>query len=209
LTQLIVYKALEGILLCTDSAAVKFDENKDTTTLEVKKIFEITPNIIIATVGVGYEIAMCGTFQFHNHIPFCYNTEKTGTGISLKLRSELHRFQQESNFTPASPDVSKLYFVIAGYLPSSDGLKFKFCTIASDSLDTPLNFITTSHFVIIPRKLALEYRLNRLPANTQITEVEKTCEAYLKQLVEKLDDVALPLHFAILTEKGIHWRLIE
>jgi len=71
------------------------------------------------------------------------------------------------------------------------------------------NFITTSHFVVIPRKLALEYCLNQLPANTQLTEVEKTCEAYLKQPVDKLDEVALPLHFAKLTEKGIHWRLIE
>ncbi|RLA98554.1 MAG: hypothetical protein DRG59_06320 [Deltaproteobacteria bacterium] len=209
MTQLIVYKALEGILLCTDSAAVTFDENHVSTTLEVQKLFEISPNIIIATAGVGYGIAICSAFQNYVRSKGLWHYEDISHVALPFFRSELHRFQQESNFTPASPDVSKLYFVIAGYLPSSDGPKFKFCTIASDSLDTPLNFIKTSHFVVIPRKLALEYRLNRLPANTQITEVEKTCEAYLKQLVEKLDDVALPLHFAILTEKGIHWRLIE
>jgi len=209
MTQLIVYKTTEGIVLCTDSAATMFNGDKISRVFTVQKLFEITPNILLATAGAGYGIALCDLFNDYVRERGLWKYEDISTVALPFLRSEFQRLNHYYDLSPANPDVGRIYFIIAGYLPHARKQKFRFCLIASDAPDAPLEFVKVPHFVVIPRKLLVEYRLNMLPENVSMEEVEKLCENLLNKLALKSEDVAPPFDFARITESGIQMRTTE
>ncbi len=210
MTQLIVYKSNEGILVCTDSAATMFDDNNAVPCcFRVQKLFQITPGILMATAGAGYGLAFCASFQKYIRGKGLWSYEDVAMVALPFLRSEFQRFRNECDERSAIPDVERVYFIIAGVQPGPQGHQYRFSVIASDSFQQPLHFVKVPHFVVIPRKLALEYRLNGLPRDTALYEVEKICRKYLVKLANESAEVAPPFDFVRISKDGIRKRTLR
>ena len=210
MTQLIVYKSSEGILVCTDSAATMFDDNNAVPcSFRVQKLFRITPGILMASAGAGYGLALCDSFRKFAQGKGLWSYEDIARVALPFLRSESDRFRHECNERSTIPEVERVYFIIAGVQPGAGGYQYRFCVIASDSFQQPLHFIKVPHFVVIPRKLGLEYRLNGLPRGIALQEVEKICRNYLVKLANESEDVAPPFDFVRISKDGIRKRTLR
>ncbi len=190
MTQLIAYCAKEGILVCTDSAAVVFDGEEVCNHFTVQKLFKLTPHILLATAGAGYGIALCQALEEQIRTKGLWDFEDILRLSIPYFRSQSQRLKQEYDLSTLHPEVSKLYFILAGYLPGEQTNPFRLVTIASDSPDSPLSILKIRHFVLIPRRLGIEYKLNLMPMEqTNLDEIEKICDQFFHKLAAKTDDV--------------------
>ncbi len=203
MTQLIVYRSGDGVLVCTDSAATTFEEGIVSHSFKVQKLFKLSPNILLATAGAGYGLALCDSFQKYVRRKGLWDYEAVAHIALPFFRAESQKFLRECQWNPADPELERIYFVIAGYSPRGREYRYGFRVIASDSFEDQLRYLRVPHFVVIPRRLALEYRLNRLPPDTALSEVELICEKYLGKLAGDSEEVAPPFDFAIITRSGI------
>jgi hypothetical protein len=205
MTQIILYQAQQGIVLTTDSRAVRFDERGAPSFFEVQKLFRLTPSTLLATAGAGYGLLLC--FQFQQRVQ-----QMRLSQVDDVMEVAVPFFQEQvalaqSSFPPGLPatNLERLYIVLAGHGSVQSPNSLRFLVLAAEHATDPLHILTTTHFVCIPRRINIEYRLNQLPVD-EVTceEVEGLCSQYLLQLLGNTEEVAPPFHFARITAGNVH-----
>jgi hypothetical protein len=205
MTQIILYQAHQGVVLATDSRAVRFDDRGTPSYFEVQKLLQVTPSTLLATAGAGYGLLLC--LQFQRRVQQMRLSHVDDVMEVAVLFFQNHVAQAQSGLRSSLPDaeMERLYIVLAGYGSVQPHNPLRFLVLAAEHATDPLHILTTTHFVCIPRRINIEYRLNQLPVD-EVTceEVESLCTKYLLQLASNTEEVAPPFHFARITPGNVY-----
>jgi hypothetical protein len=210
MTQILLYQSPLGIMLATDSRAVKLgpEEGKEYTTIQ--KIFVLNPRVVLATGGAGYGVLLCEKFKNYVQAAGLADYEDILHIAVVFLQQQLKQIHHPTSYVPDHPDLERVYFLLAGHTPEEPQHPFSFELLAAENLEDPLHPIEVGKAVAIPRQLGLEFRLSRIAATgNELQEAELICESFLIKLCKESLDVGPPLHFALLTASGLKIRTIE
>jgi len=209
-SQIILYQASAGIFLATDSRAVQLTSGGEPVYLEVNKLFPLGPRTLLATVGAGYGLALCGDFEKRVRQMRVLDTEDIMEQALAFFPAAVERYRQKPASSPQDRELQRLYLVLAGHQGAPGRSRFPFVVLASEHDADPLHPLQTGHFVCIPRQLKIEYRLQQLaPDQVSLDQVEELCARYLAQMARNTEDLAPPFHLARITERGLELRTIS
>jgi hypothetical protein len=205
MTQIILYQAQQGVVLATDSRAVRFDERGTPSYFAVQKLFRLTPSTLLATAGAGYGLRLCLQFQQRVQQMRLIQVDDVMEVAVAFFQNQVALAQSGFPSSHPTAEMERLYIVLAGYGSVQPPSPLRFLVLAAEHATDPLHILTTTHFVCIPRRINIEYRLNQLAVD-EVTceEVESLCMKYLLQLVSNTDEVAPPFHFARITTGNVH-----
>jgi hypothetical protein len=204
MTQIILYQARNGIVVATDSRAVRFTDHGDPHYLTVQKLFRLTPSTLLATAGAGYGLPLCQQFQQRvQQMRLHYADDVLELAIPF-FQKEVERVQSRLPAEAFDAELTRLYVILAGYCSNRPASPLRFTLLASEHATDPLHALTTPHFICIPRRLNIEYRLNQLVVDeVSCEEVEGLCAKFLMQLAQNTAEVAPPFNFALVAADGI------
>lgn len=205
MTQILLYQCAQGIALATDSKAVTFLPDERKSSLEVRKIFVLSPYVILVTAGAGYGILLCHQFQsFVKSRGFSKLAEIIDLARTF-LPEQIAEVYQEKLYRSDRTELDRVYFIFAGYNPDQPGNLFRFEIMGSENSGDPLHTVQTAHAVAIPRKMGIEYKLSHLtPGVHELDDALALCESFLIRLCRETSEVGPPLHFVRITEAGIN-----
>jgi hypothetical protein len=207
MTQILLYQSDHGIALAMDSRAVAFDSKGEKALhhIEVQKLFQLSPHVMVVTGGAGYGNLFCQRFQKYVKEAGLDNLEEILEVAPGFFRSECKSFHLKN--TLVTSELNRLYVIIAGLLPHSRERPFRFIFLASEEPADPLHIVETSNVLAIPRQAGIEYRLAQLPPSDDILDkVESLFESFLLRLAVSDDDIGPPFHFVRITANGTKIR---
>jgi hypothetical protein len=205
LTQIILYQTPDGIVVATDSRAVRFSGQGDPHYFTVQKLLRLSSSTLLATAGAGYGLLLCQQFQQRVQQMRLHPAEDVLEMAIPFFQEEVKRVQRRLPAAALDAELTRLYVILAGYCPSRSECPLRFIVLASEHATDPLHAMTTGHFVCIPRRLNIEYRLNQLAVDETTCEaVEELCARFLAQLARNTAEVAPPFNFARVAADGIH-----
>lgn len=211
MTQILIHRSAQGIVLATDSRAVTFSDacDDDSEHFIVNKVFHPLPNVVLLTGGAGYGQWLCENFARYI-VEHGLNDAAHAAQAALPLLGALMDTLKKQWCPPSIdlPHLDRFYVVVAGihcsgdHPPSVDVQLF-----ASEGVSNPLRAVQVGQVITIPRQLTLEYRLTR-EANEElgIDAVEALFEKFLVNAAQVDEDIGPPFHFVRVQPTGIQWR---
>lgn len=210
MTQILLYKGRHGISLATDSKAVAFVPDKKMEHMTVQKIFVLSSYAVLVTGGAGYGVLACERFQAHIKSQGQLSFEVIREQTVPYLREQINRIHAENIYAGERPDLERVYFLLAGFVPDSTGDPYRFELFGCEHFRDPLHPIETTQVVAIPRQMGIEFRLSRLPGTpSELEDVQTICEKFLIKLARETEEVGPPFYFVRIASDGIKVRTQE
>jgi len=212
MTQILMYHSLSGIVLAADGRAVVHSEADEAPEfITVQKLFQLTPQAVLAAGGAGYGILLCQGFLSYIQRTGIQDIEEVIDHALPFFSSRIDVVRQRSSPFPVQAELERVYILIAGCtFQPADTDPFQVAFIASDSLSDPLHTVKTGNVLTIPRQLGVEYSLSRLDTSyDSIQTAEAVCEKYLHKMAKDGNEVGFPFYVARITLDGIRIRIIE
>lgn len=209
MSQLILYQGTFGIVLATDSRAVRFDPLGEPQHFTLSKLYPLTSTTVLATVGAGYGHQLCQAFQERiRKLPRARGEDITELAFHF-LAGELQA-QSRQAAQVGDPDLQRVYFVLAGNIVENSIAPIGFVVYASDHATDSLHPLETDHFVCIPRQLSLETRLRQLAVDeTSWEQVEDYCTRFLLRMAATSDDIGPPFLLTRISREGVVTRMVQ
>ncbi len=209
MTQILLYRSENGVILATDSRAVVFDsESQDSTNLlEVQKLFPLGSNAVAVTGGAGFGVLLCQKLQRFIGQAGLADYDEIIEAAPDFLRQETESFRKTKSSTLIRSDLDRVYIVIAGYDPEGGDHPFRVDFFASENEANPMHSVEIPNILAIPRQLSLECRMaNMPPSENALDEAESLFESFLLRLAEVDDEVGPPFHFVRIASNGLRTR---
>ncbi|MHC1742310.1 MAG: hypothetical protein AB9873_04645 [Syntrophobacteraceae bacterium] len=210
MTQILIHRAEQGVVIATDSRAVAFSSEgeEEATHLLVRKIFHPLPNVILVTAGAGYGIWLCE--QFGGHIAQNgLNDATTAANAALPFLQPLAEALKKKHLQSVeNPHLDRIYIIVAGIRQDESGRPSTTVRLfAAEQASESLHEVEVAAVVTIPRQVTLEYRLSRLDRDkASLDAIEQLFERFLGNTAEVDDDVGPPFHFVRIQPAGIEIR---
>ncbi len=213
MTQILIHRTTEGIVLATDSRAVAFSSGGDEPAehLQVRKIFHPLPHVILVTGGAGYGIWLCEGLGEHLARHGLNDVDLAAEAALPFLKPLADALKKKHPPSIDQPHLDRVYVIVAGIHETEGGEpSVDVRLFASEQTSDPLHAIEIGRVATIPRQVTFEYRLSRLdPAEANPEAVERMFERFLRDLSEMDDDVGPPFHFVRVLPSGIRTRSLS
>lgn len=204
MTQILLYQCSQGIALAADSKAVAFLQNEQGSSLEVQKIFSLSPYVVLLTAGAGYGVLLCRRLQLLVKSRGFSKFDEILELAKTVLPAQIKEVYEAKIYRSDRTELDRVYFVFAGYDPDRSTNPFQFAILGSEHYKDPLHTIKTGRAVAIPRKIGIEYKLEHLTAGAgELDQALTLCESFLIKLCKETAEVGPPLHLVRITESGI------
>jgi hypothetical protein len=209
-SQIILYQGGCGIVLTTDSRAVRFTESGEPRYFTISKLYPLRATILLATVGAGYGHSLCRAFQMRVQQMRLARGEDIIDLAFPFFRDAVQAHPTDASEQKGDPELQKVYFIIAGTITGNPDNPLGFAVYAAEHGADPLHPLSTGHFVCIPRQLSLERRLLQLtPGEVSWEQVEELCTNFLVRLASSSEDIGAPFIVSRISTGGIHNRIVE
>ncbi len=135
MSQLILYQGAFGIVLATDSRAVRFTQSGEPRYFTLSKLYPLNPMTVLATVGAGFGQQLCQAFQERiRQLPRARGEDITE--LAFHFFREGLQAQTPQNFEHGDPELQRVYFVIAGAITENADAPVGFVVYASTTPPT-------------------------------------------------------------------------
>ncbi|MBN1484742.1 MAG: hypothetical protein JXA37_08465 [Chloroflexia bacterium] len=208
MTQEIIYRAPDGIVLASDSLIIR-EQHGHRERLTARKLFPLTPWLALLTAGayVGIEIS--------RHFAAMLRPQR---GQFLEQATPLlqdffqqeyaHFIQSNQAWFAAHPEAYRsLYVLLVGRSKKEQLSPWQAVFLSSEAHELPFTQNAVAEILTIPRRLGLEGQLMmRMKTATPLEDVAAFCQSALHALAERdPDQVGRPIHVAILSAAGFRW----
>jgi uncharacterized coiled-coil protein SlyX len=208
MSQLIVCKSKDGIVLGADSHAVIVDAAGDPQDVTINRLIQLSSHSAILSSGASIGENMCRSLR-----EFIAKEDLRGVSAiyaaSLPfLATEYERFMQRAcEVVPLDP-LHQVSFILAGYDEADMKDPFRLFLLWTKKKLPQLDGDEITSVFTVPRIMRLEYRLSRLRQSNAsleqfLTEVQNT----LEKQAAALQEVVRPFHYALITAEG--FRSVE
>jgi hypothetical protein len=191
-----------GIVLATDSRAIRFDAAGQSGIFNVNKLFPLDRRSAILSGGAGVSVSL--SFGLRRHIarhPGPLELEEI-VEFALPFLSQGYARHLEAH-GPEAEGFRRIYFILAGYTPDGPPPHFQMVLLGSEENELPLKRIQIGNVVVMPRHLGMEMRLFKaLNQGADLTDVLHLSQEFLTNMAAVKEEVGPPFHFATITSQG-------
>lgn len=213
MTQILLHRTAQGVLLATDSRAVAFSSGseEDSERFTVQKLFHPVSHVILLTGGAGYGIWLCEQFASHIAENGLDDASTAAEAALSFLRPLSEALKKKVQLSADSPHLDRIYILVGGiHRDEAGGASIVIRLFGAEQASDFLHEIEVGSVLTIPRQVTLEYRLDRLAGEEASPDaVERLFEKFLRNASEADDDVGGPFHFVRIQPTGIRFRTIE
>lgn len=210
MTQILIHRSGEGVVLATDSRAVAFSDACDGASerFTVSKVLHPLPNVVLVAGGAGYGQWLCENFARYLVEHGLDDVVQAAEAALPLLGALLDTMKKQCPASIDLPHLDRFYVVVAGiHRPGNDPPSVDVRLFASEDVTNPLHAVRVGQVVTIPRQPTLEYRLTRA-GNEELgmDAVEALFERFLTNAAQVDEDIGPPFHFVRIQPVGIRWR---
>lgn len=202
MSQILVCRSKEGIVLGVDSKAVDVDLQGNVVHSVVERLFPLGTHAAVAAGGAseGAEMArMLSRFVAEENLSDV--TEIYTTSLAF-LSSHFTEFMRKMcRVVPVDP-LHQVHFILAGLSDQDPQNPFKMYLLWTKKKHPQLDGDEIRHAFTVPRRMALEYRLNMMAQRGASTEeVLKEVRSAMESLTWYKEEVGPPYRFAVISQE--------
>jgi hypothetical protein len=203
MSQLIVCRNANGLVLAADSKALDFVPPDKVLEVEVPRLLQLDKETAVLTGGAVEGYNMCQKLKAF------IDGEKPGDiediyGAALPfLASEYEMFmRKECEVVPLEP-LHHVHFILAGRSRKDPGNPFHLYLLWTKKKLPQLDGDEIGMAYTVPRRMGLEYRLNQLCRdNAPPDEMVPVVRGAMEQLGLSEEEVGAPYSYAVITREG-------
>jgi 20S proteasome alpha/beta subunit len=202
MSQIIVAQNANGIVLAGENRAIQLDEKGNEISLQINRLLPLTSHsaLLIAGAAEGRDM---GSALRNFLLGEKLNDVQDIYGAALAyLSTEYEQFMRKKcEWLPVDP-IHQVSFVLAGRTERDPGMPFRLHFLWTKKKLPQLDGDEISHAFSLPRKMGLEFRLNKMcKENVSLKEILKSVREGMEQLKSK-GEVSGPFSFATITQEG-------
>jgi hypothetical protein len=210
MTQEILYRAPQGIVLASDSLVVQVGEDGQRQHYAVQKLFPLGKWAALVTAGAYIGIQISRAFSAIAHDEGLVDLDRLLPAAQSFFEQAYERFIHENQpwFETHPLAYRSLYVLLAGRGHDHEG-GWQAHLLSSEEHRLPFEHVSIGETLTIPRRLGLEGQLMaRLKRGNSLEEAAAFCDTALQVLAERdPEQVGAPFHVAILDQRGFRWWL--
>ena len=202
MSQIVVVRSSHGIILASEDRAIQLNERGEETSLEVKRLLPLSSQSALLTAGAPEGIAMANSLKDFVQGEGLEDALDLYEASLAYLSTEYERFMRKKcEILPIDP-IHYVSFILAGKTRRDDEKPFRLYYLWTKKKLPRLDGEEISNAFSLPRRMALEYRLNELSKrDASLDEIT----AAVKGGVEKLraqGETKAPFSWAKITRDG-------
>lgn len=202
MSQILVCRSKNGIVLGADSKAVDVDLQGNVVHGVVERLFPLGPHAAVAAGGAseGAEMArMLSRFVAEENLT---DVTEIYTASLAFLSSQFTEFMRKMcRVVPVDP-LHQVHFILAGLSDRDTENPFKMYLFWTKRKHPQLDGDEIHHAFTVPRRMALEYRLNMMAQRGASTEeVLKEVRSAMESLTWYKEEVGPPYRFAVISKE--------
>jgi hypothetical protein len=202
MSQIVVAKNAQGIVLAAENSAIQLDETGREISLQVNRLLPLTSHCALLAAG-----APEGT-EMGNALKSFVQGEKLNDvqelyGASLAfLSTEYERFMRKKcELLPIDP-IHQVSFILAGRTEQDHAMPYRLYFLWTKKKLPQLDGDEISHAFSFPRRMGLEFQLNKMcKENAQPKEILKRIAEGMERLKTQ-GEVSSNLSYAMITQQG-------
>ena len=203
MSQLIVCRNMNGIVLAADSKALDFVSPEKGTEVKITRLLQLNKQTAILTGGAVEGYQMCKKLKSFLEDEKLQDIDDIYSATLPFLGSEYERFmRKECEVVPLDP-LHHVHFILAGRSSKDPENPYRLYLLWTKKKLPQLDGDEIGLAYSVPRRMGLEYRLNQLcKDNVPLEEVLSAIRGAMEQLGQGEDEVGPPYNYAIITKEG-------
>lgn len=202
MSQVIVAKNADGIVMACENRAIQLDEEGVEIPLQINRLLPLTPHcaLLISGSAEGRDMASAlKNFLMGEKVNDVQ--EVYGTAVAY-LSTEYERFMRKKcELLPIDP-IHQVSFILAGKTEKDPKKPFRLYYLWTKKKLPQLDGDEISNAFSLPRRMSLEFQLNKMcKENAPLKEILKKMTDGMEYLKNK-DEVAGPFSFGMITREG-------
>jgi hypothetical protein len=202
MSQIIVAQNVNGIVLAAENRAIQLDEKGNEISLNVNRLLPLTSHCALLTAGAPEGTEMGSALKnFIQGEKLNDVQELYGAAIAF-LSTEYERFMRKKcELLPIDP-IHQVSFILAGKTEKDRSMPFRLYFLWTKKKLPQLDGDEISHAFSLPRKMGLEFRLNKMcKENASLKEILQSVKAGMERLKGQ-GEVGSSFSFAMITQEG-------
>jgi hypothetical protein len=203
MSQLVVCRNTNGIVLAADSKAFDFFSPEKVTEVEVSRLLQLDEQTAILPGGAVEGYRMCTRLKSFLQGEELNDVEDIYGATLPFLASEYEMFmRKECKFVPIDP-LHHVHFILAGCSRKDAENPFHLYLLWTKKKLPQLDGDEIGLAYAVPRRMGLEYRLNQLcKDNAPLERILPLIRDTMEQLGQKGEEVGPPYNYAVITREG-------
>jgi hypothetical protein len=191
-----------GIVMATDSRAIRFDAAGQPEIFNVNKLLALGRHCGLLSGGAGVSVPLSFALrrQIARHPGPLELEEMVQFALPFLSRGYERHLEKHG---PEAEGFRRLYFILAGYVPDRPPPPFTMVMLASEENELPLKQVQIGNLVVMPRNLGMEMRLFKaLNQGVDLIEILHLSKEFLESMAAVKEEVGPPFYFATITSQG-------
>lgn len=202
MSQIVVVRSSHGIILAAENRAVQLNEREEEVSLEVKRLLPLSSQSALLTAGAPEGIDMANSLKNFVQGEGLQDVQDLYGAALAYLSTEYERFMRKKcEILPIDP-IHYVSFILAGRTGRDAERPFRLYYLWTKKKLPQLDGEEISSAFSVPRRMVLEYQLNKL--SKRDASLEDILDA-VKGGVEKLraqGEIKAPFSWAKITPQG-------
>jgi hypothetical protein len=200
--QMIASQDVNGIVLAAENMAVQLDETGKEIFFLMNRLLPLTSHAALMTAGAAEGVEMGNALKSFIEGEKVNDVQELYGAALAFLSTEYERFMRKKcELLPIDP-IHQVSFILAGRTEKDAARPFRLYFLWTKKKLPQLDGDEISHAFSIPRRMGLEFLLNRLcKENAPLREILDR----MKEGIEKLKgqgEIQFPVSYALITQEG-------
>ena len=203
MSQLIVCRNKNGIVLAADSKALEFVPPEKVIEVEVNRLLQLNKQTAILAGGAVEGLQMCRKLKSFIEDEKLSDIDEIYRAALPFLGSEYEMFMRKECETVPLDPLHQVHFILAGLSATEAENPYRLYLLWTKKKLPQLDGDEIGLAYTVPRRMGLEYKLNQLcKDNSQLKEILPTIRETMEQLGRKEEEVGPPYTYACISEDG-------
>ncbi len=202
MSQLIVVKNENGIVLAAENQVLQLDEEGKEITFQINRLLPLTAHSALLTAGSAEGVEMGNTLKRFIQEEGLKDVQDIHEASLAFLSSEYERFMtKKCELLPLDP-IHQVSFILAGKSEKDPLQPFRLYYLWTKKKLPRLDADEISLAFSLPRRMGLEYQLNKISsAKGSVAEMLAGVKTGMERLKEK-EEISFPVSYATITMSG-------
>jgi len=202
MSQIIIAQNIHGIVLASENQAIQLDGEGKEISLQMNRLLPLTSHCALLITGAAEGTEMGNALKnFIQGEGIDDAQDLYGAALAF-LSTEYERFMRKKcELQPIDP-IHQVSFILAGRTERDQAMPFRSYFLWTKKKLPQLNGEEISHTFSLPRRMGLEFQLNKMcKENTSLMEILKKVAEGIERLKTQ-EEVGSSLSFAMITKEG-------
>ena len=202
MSQIIVAQNSKGIVLAAENRAIQLDAKGEEISYQVNRLLPITTHAALLTSGAAEGVGMGNSFKLFVQEEGLKDIQDIYGAALAFLSTEYDRFMTKTcELAPIDP-LHQVSFILAGKTEKDPAMPFRLYLLWTKKKLPRLDGDEISFAFSLPRRVGLEYQLNKLCKENDALETVLEAEKKGMEHLRKLGEVLFSVSYATISRDG-------